>query len=286
MTVVRPLVMGVLNVTPDSFFDGGRYFRHDAAIARGEEMIAEGADIVDVGGESTRPGAMPVQEAEELARVLPVVEALAGKVTVSIDTTKPEVARRAVAAGASIVNDVSASLAEVAAERGAAFVAMHRKGMPADMQRDPHYDDVVAEVVAYLRELAAYAASLGVKEVWVDPGIGFGKTGHHNLELLANLGELVAVGYPVLVGTSRKTFLGRIAAGTLDWEGEPLPPGERFEGSLASAVVAMSKGAAAVRVHDVAATARAAELVGAVGAAGPPASCRATSPGSPRTASL
>jgi dihydropteroate synthase len=252
--------MGVLNVTPDSFFDGGRYLDRSAAIDRGRAMVAEGADIIDVGGESTRPGAAAVSLEDELERVLGVVEALAPEVRVSIDTTKAEVAREAVACGATMVNDVSATLAGVAAETGAAFVAMHRKGTPATMQLDPHYDDVVAEVCSYLGERARDAESLGVSEVWVDPGIGFGKTARHNLALLAHLGDLVALGYPVLVGTSRKTFLGRIAAGSVD--GAPLPVEDRFEGSLASAVWAMSEGAAAVRVHDVAPSAQAARLVG------------------------
>jgi dihydropteroate synthase len=258
----RPLVMGVINVTPDSFFDGGRYFGHSDAIARGREMIAEGADIVDVGGESTRPGAGAVSEHEELRRVVPVVEALAGEVRVSIDTTKAAVARYAVEAGASMVNDVSASLEDVAAETGAAFVAMHRLGTPADMQDDPRYDDVVAEVTAYLAERAESATRAGVGEVWIDPGIGFGKTAMHNLQLLAALGRLVALGYPVLVGVSRKSFLGRIAGGTLPDGGPPAPAEDRFEGSLAAATFAMARGAAAVRVHDVAATVQAAKLVG------------------------
>jgi dihydropteroate synthase len=265
----RPLVMGVLNVTPDSFFDGGRYLDHDAAIARGREMIAEGADIVDVGGESTRPGAAAVSEHEELRRVIPVIEALAGDVRLSIDTTKEAVARRAVAAGAFMVNDVSASLEQVASDTGAAFVAMHRRGTPADMQDDPRYDDVVAEVTAYLAARAARASAVGVEEVWVDPGIGFGKTAMHNLQLLAGLPELVALGYPVLVGTSRKSFLGRIATEKLLRGGSPAPAEDRFEGSLASATYAMAKGATAVRVHDVAATAQAAQLVGSMRAVRP-----------------
>lgn len=268
--VSRPLVMGILNVTPDSFFDGGRYIDHEAAIARGREMINEGADIVDVGGESTRPGARAVSEDEELRRVIPVIAVLASAVPVSIDTTKPAVARAAVAAGATLVNDVSASLEEVAAEAGVGFVAMHRLGTPVDMQNDPHYDDVVKEVTEYLATRAVRALKAGVTDVWVDPGIGFGKTARHNLELLAGLSEIVALGYPVLVGTSRKTFLGHLAAGNLDAGGTPAPGSqaaplsERFEGSLASATFAMTKGAAAVRVHDVAATAQAARLVGAV----------------------
>ena len=269
-SVGRPLVMGVLNVTPDSFFDGGRYIDHEAAIARGREMIRQGADIVDVGGESTRPGAAAVSDEEELRRVLPVIEVLAEEVPVSIDTTKASVARHAVKAGAVLVNDVSASLERVAAETGAAFVAMHRRGTPADMQNDPRYDDVVKEVRDYLAVRAERATKAGVKEVWVDPGIGFGKTAWHNLQLLAGLDELVALGHPVLVGTSRKTFLGHIAAGTLTPAGaigagaKPAPPEDRFEGSLASATFAMAMGAAAVRVHDVAATVQAARLVGPV----------------------
>jgi len=254
--------MGVLNVTPDSFFDGGRYLDHSAAIARGRQMIAEGAAIVDVGGESTRPGAREVSEDEELRRVIPVVEALAAEVRVSIDTTKPAVARRAVEAGARMVNDVSASLSYVAAETGAAFVAMHRRGTPADMQDDPRYDDVVAEVTSYLAERAAEATALGVAEVWVDPGIGFGKTTAHNLQLLAGLSGIVALGHPVLVGTSRKSFLGRIATGHLPGGGRSAPAEDRLEGSIASATYAMAQGAAGVRVHDVAATVQAAALVG------------------------
>jgi dihydropteroate synthase len=262
--VARPLVMGILNVTPDSFFDGGRYLDHGAAVRRGRQMAAEGADVIDVGGESSRPRADPVPAGEELRRVIPVLEALAGSARLSIDTTKAEVARQAVRAGATMINDVSASLAFVAAETGVAFVAMHRKGTPADMQDDPRYDDVLEEVSSYLAGRAEQASAAGVDEVWVDPGIGFGKTARHNLELLSGLSRLVDLGYPVLIGTSRKTFLGRIAAGTLDTGGPPLPPEDRFEGSLASATWAMAHGAAAVRVHDVAATVQAASLLGAV----------------------
>lgn len=270
----RPLVMGVLNVTPDSFFDGGRYLDHAAAAARGAELLDEGADLVDVGGESTRPGAAPVPLDEELRRVLPVVEALSadprvagGAARLSIDTRHAEVARAAVAAGATMVNDVSASpaLAEVAAEAGVAYVAMHAKGTPADMQDDPRYDDVVAEVTEFLLERAESARRAGVGEVWIDPGIGFGKTARHNLALLGGLDRVSGHGWPVLVGTSRKSFLGRLAAGSP--EADPLPPSERFEGSLASATWAMACGAAAVRVHDVAATVQSARLVGAVVAA-------------------
>jgi dihydropteroate synthase len=238
--------MGVLNVTPDSFFDGGRYRDHEQAIDRGFEMIAEGADIIDVGGESTRPGAAPVSENEELERVLPVVAALAGSVRVSIDTSKRSVASAAVSAGASVINDVSATIADVAAATGAVYLAMHMRGTPRDMQVSPRYGDVVAEVRDFLAARAAAAERLGVGEVWVDPGIGFGKSVRHNLELLGALPDLAALGWPVVIGTSRKSFLAKIGGGEL--------PEERFEASLATAAFAMAAGAAVVRVHDVAAT--------------------------------
>jgi len=251
--------MGVLNVTPDSFFDGGRYFDRETAIRRGRELVAEGADIVDVGGESSRPGATPVDEAEELRRVLPVVAALAGEVRVSIDTAKPSVARAALGEGATLVNDVGGLLAPVAGAACAGLVVMHRKGSAADMQHDPRYEDVVAEVATFLAAAVAAARSAGVTEVYVDPGIGFGKTVSHNLALLKALPRLVAAGEPVLIGVSRKSFLGRIAA---RGGGEPLPAEDRLEASLAAAVWAMAAGAAIVRVHDVAATVAAARLVG------------------------
>jgi len=251
--------MGILNVTPDSFSDGGSWFETGSAIRRGHEMIAEGADIVDVGGESSRPGAVEVPVDEELRRVVPVVEALSPHVRVSVDTVKEPVAEAAVAAGATLVNDVSASLWPVAARLGVGWVAMHRKGTPASMQDDPRYDDVVAEVRDLLADRAAAARGAGVAEVWIDPGIGFGKTVDHNLELLARLGVLVATGHPVLVGTSRKAFLGKLAAGA---GGAPLPPSERLPGSLATATWALRQGAGMVRVHDVAATVQAAVLVG------------------------
>ena len=255
---MAPLVMGVLNVTPDSFSDGGRFTDPERAVAHGLAMAADGAAVVDVGGESTRPGAEPVDEAEERRRVLPVVAALAPHVRVSIDTTKASVAVAALEAGATLVNDVSASLHRVAADAGAGWVAMHRKGDPRSMQLSPGYDDVVAEVRAYLVERAVAATEAGVAEVWVDPGIGFGKLARHNLLLLRELGSLVAAGYPVLVGTSRKSFLGTLAGGA--------PASDRLEGSLATAVFAMARGAAMVRVHDVAATVQAARLVGDVAA--------------------
>jgi dihydropteroate synthase len=251
--------MGVLNVTPDSFSDGGRYVDLERAVAHGQQLAAEGAAVVDVGGESSRPGAVPVPEAEELRRVVPVVEALAPTVRVSVDTVKPRVAEAALAAGATIVNDVSASLWEVAAEAGAGWVAMHRQGTPQTMQLAPHYTDVVAEVHGFVLDRAARALDAGVAEVWVDPGFGFGKTVTHNLSLLRHLPDLVAAGLPVLVGVSRKSFVGAIAPNP---DGTAPPPDERLAGSLALATWAMAVGCAMVRVHDVAATVQAATLVG------------------------
>ncbi len=254
--------MGILNVTPDSFSDGGRYLRPADAVARGEQMVSEGADVVDVGGESSRPGAEPVEEREELRRVLPVVERLSGSVRVSVDTTKPAVARAAVAAGATLVNDVSGELWPVAAELGAGWVSMHRRGTPRTMQTFTHYQDVVGEVHTHVLEAAEKAREVGIAEVWVDPGIGFAKTAQQNVALLASLPELSraarAAGARVLVGTSRKSFLGRYGAPAPD---QPLGADERIEASLATAVWAMVAGAGMVRAHDVAETARAATLV-------------------------
>jgi len=244
--------MGVLNVTPDSFSDGGRWLDAGAAVAHGLRMVGEGADVIDVGGESTRPGADPVDTEEELRRVLPVVEALAAHTRVSIDTRKAEVAEAALAAGASLLNDVSATLAPVARAAGAGWVAMHMQGDPRTMQRDPTYDDVVAEVRSFLVERAAAA---GVEEVWIDPGIGFGKTMEHNLALLAHLDTLVATGYPVVVGTSRKAFLGRLTGGAA--------ADDRVEASVATAAWALAQGASMVRAHDVAPTVAAARLLAA-----------------------
>lgn len=254
--------MGVVNVTPDSFSDGGRFADHRAAVAHGLALAAEGADWVDVGGESTRPGAQPVPEAEELRRVVPVVESLAAAgLAVSIDTRKASVARAAVGAGATLLNDVGARLGAVAAELGVAWAAMHAQGEPATMQDAPSYRDVVAEVRDELVARADAARAAGVPQVWIDPGIGFGKTAAHNLELLARLEELVATGYPVLVGTSRKGFLGELL-GASDGRDGPVPTDDRLEGSLATATWAMACGARMVRVHDVRATVHAAQVVG------------------------
>lgn len=254
--------MGVVNVTADSFSDGGEFLDADDAVAHGSALASQGADVLDVGGESTRPGATPVPAEEEMARVVPVIERLSEGVAVplSIDTTKASVARGALAAGASIVNDVSAGRFEpdilgVTADAGAWYVAMHMQGEPRTMQDAPHYDDVVDEVTAFLEERldAARRAGIGEQRIMVDPGVGFGKTTEHNLALMANLDRLVErLGVPVLVGTSRKAFIGKI----LD-----LPVRDREEGTLATVVWAFEKGAAVVRVHNVAMAVRARRLL-------------------------
>ncbi len=259
--------MGVLNVTPDSFSDGGRYLDADLAIDHGRQLAREGADIVDVGGESTRPGAEPVCADTEAARVVPVIEGLAGDVRLSIDTAKASVADAAIDAGASLVNDVSASQAGVAAERGVGWVAMHMQGSPRTMQDEPRYRDVVSEVSAFLVEAASAARAAGVEEVWIDPGIGFGKTLAHNLTLVANIDRLVATGYPVVIGPSRKSFLGRLLADSdarsaSGVSADPVPTDDRLEGSIATATWAMSQGVGMVRAHDVRAASHAARVVG------------------------
>ena len=275
--------MGIVNVTPDSFSDGARFLAPEAAVARGRELFDEGAAVVDVGGESTRPGAEPVPVAEELARVVDVVAGLAPHGRVSIDTTKPDVARAAAAAGADILNDVSASLHEVAAELDMTWIAVHRQGCPATMQVAPRYDDVVAEVGEFLAAAVERGMAAGVPEVWIDPGIGFGKSTAHNLELLANLERLTASGAPVVVGASRKRFIGELHArsdsgartdGGARSDGGPctdggnrsdgdVPTDDRLEGSLAAAAWAFAQGASVVRAHDVAATVRAMKVVAA-----------------------
>ncbi len=240
--------MGIVNVTPDSFFPTSRTLAADEAIARGCAHFSHGADVVDVGGESTRPGATPVDEDEELSRVLAVVRALALLGPVSIDTQKESVARAAVAAGASVVNDVSSSLFGVAGELGVGYVAMHRRGDSQVMQDNPTYDDVVDEVGDFLARIAEEARGAGVAQLWLDPGIGFGKTVEHNLTLLAHCDHFVELARRhdagVLIGTSRKSFLGRLGRDTLSVD-------ERLEGSLATEAWAMVQGVSMVRVHDV-----------------------------------
>jgi dihydropteroate synthase len=248
-----PLIMGVVNVTPDSFSDGGLFLDADVAVEHGLRLVDEGADILDVGGESTRPGAEPVNEDEERRRVLPVVErlALGGGARISIDTTKLAVARAALEVGATLVNDVSAfrfdpGMAALVAETRAGCCLMHMLGEPRTMQSDPRYDDVVSDVKAFLEERLAFAVSEGIDQerVWLDPGIGFGKTVDHNLELLRRLDEIVAIGRPVVVGTSRKSFLGKLVGGRDE--------GERLPGTIATNVLALERGASVFRVHDVA----------------------------------
>ncbi len=240
--------MGIVNVTPDSFVPFSRTLIAEEAIARGREHFAQGADIVDVGGESTRPGAEPVDVDEEIRRVVPVVAALAQLGPVSIDTQKESVARAAIDAGASVLNDVSASLAGVAGEAGVGYVAMHRQGDSRVMQDNPHYDDVLAEIGEFLSDVAEHARSVGVERLWLDPGIGFGKTVEHNLTLLAHCDHFVELanrhGAGVLIGTSRKSFLRQLGRATLD-------VGERLEASLATEAWALVQGVSMVRVHDV-----------------------------------
>jgi dihydropteroate synthase len=251
----RYRIMGIVNVTPDSFSDGGEWFEREAAIAHGRRLAEEGASILDVGGESTRPYADPVPLDEERGRVIPVIEALTGTgAQLSVDTMKLEVARDAIAAGATFVNDVTAfrhdpALAALVAEHGCDCCLMHMLGDPRTMQVDPRYDDVVSEVKAFLEERAAFAVSEGIAEdrIAVDPGIGFGKTIAHNLELLRRLDEIVALGFTVLIGTSRKAFLGKLA-GRED-------PHDRVAATVATNVIALERGATVFRVHDVAATA-------------------------------
>lgn len=241
--------MGIVNVTPDSFSDGGEFLDPEAAIEHGRGLLAEGADILDVGGESTRPGADAVDARAELERVLPVIEGLAGAGgSISIDTSKADVAERALGAGATIVNDVTAlsdpRMASVCSSAGAGLILMHMQGTPRTMQRDPTYADVVAEVGDFLARRLEVAVEGGVAAgaVWLDPGIGFGKTIDHTLELIGGLGELRKLGRPIVLGASRKTFIGSISG---------RPVGERLGGSLAAAVLAAAGGADVLRVHDV-----------------------------------
>jgi dihydropteroate synthase len=259
---MNPKLMGVVNVTPDSFSDGGQYFDQAAAIRHGEELVGDGAAILDVGGESTRPGAEEVGEEEELRRVEPVVAGLAGKATISIDTSKAAVAAAAIGAGAEIVNDVTAlrgdpEMASLCAERGVGVVLMHMPGNPRTMQDDPRYEDVVDDVKAFLAERVEFAVAAGIDEerIWVDPGIGFGKTLEHNLELLRRLGELRELGRPLVIGTSRKSFIGKVDGSEVE---------DRIGGSIATSVLAAVEGADVLRVHDVAEMAQALAVTNAV----------------------
>jgi len=267
LAIPPPRIQGVVNVTPDSFSDGGRFLDPARAIEHGLQLVAEGADLLDVGGESTRPGSEPVSLDEELCRIKPVVEGLARatKVPISIDTTKSQVARAALDAGATIVNDISAgrrdpAILGVAAAHGAGYVAMHMRGEPRTMQAAPQYDDVVTEVVEFLRERCAVALEAGVDrtKLWIDPGIGFGKSLEHNLELLRHLGELRSLGLPILVGVSRKAFIGKITGSTS-------PADQRIGGTAAAVAMAVLSGAEILRVHDVAVMREAALVARAIG---------------------
>jgi len=269
----RTLVMGVLNVTPDSFSDGGEFFSPAQALARAQQMIAEGADIIDVGGESTRPGGAAIVSAEEeLERVLPVIKQLAARfdIPISIDTTKASVARAALDAGAAIVNDISAlrfepEVADEAAKSGAGLVLMHSRGTPGELHGLPPVVDIIEEVIISLRSSVELAEQRGVRResVVIDPGIGFGKSQEQNLELIAKLDQLIAAfpDFPVLIGTSRKSFIGRILA---DTNGNPAPVDERLHGSLATLAAAVLKGAHIVRVHDVRAAVETVRVVDAI----------------------
>jgi dihydropteroate synthase len=254
--------MGVLNVTPDSFSDGGRFVRTDDAVAHALRLAEEGADYLDVGGESSRPGAHELSEQEELDRVVPVIERIAAEVDVpiSVDTYKPRVAAEGLASGARWVNDISGledgEMVRVIREADAGVVIMHMRGRPRTMQRDPQYDDVVQEVRGFLAERAARASEAGIERVVIDPGIGFGKTAAHNFEILRRLDELASLELPILVGPSRKSFLGSLPSA--------LPPEQRLEGTLAAVAVAVLNGASIVRVHDVAETKRVVEVVEAI----------------------
>ncbi len=263
-------VMGILNLTPDSFSDGGSHFRGgrlevEAAVDAALRMADEGADIIDVGGESTRPGAVAVPADVEIARVLPVIEGIRKRsaVPVSIDTTKASTARAALDAGASLINDISGGtfdpgMYRLAAETGAAMVLMHIKGTPTDMQADPRYGDVVSEVTQHLAGLARAARSAGIPadRIMIDPGIGFGKTAAHNLALINRLDRVAAIGYPVVLGVSRKAFIGALTGGA--------PAADRLEGSLAAAAIGIARGAKIIRAHDVKATKRAAQVADAI----------------------
>jgi len=266
----RPLVMGIVNVTPDSFADGGRrFFERDAAIQQGRALVAAGADLLDIGGESTRPFADPVPLEEELRRVLPVIEALAAAVAVpiSIDTYKAEVARAALAAGATIINDISAlrfdpEMAKLAAASQAPVVLMHMQGTPRDMQRNPHYDDLMGEIKAFFRERLDFALSQGLARdlLVLDPGIGFGKTLEHNLEIINRLDEFLDLGCPLLLGPSRKAFIGHLT-------GQPAGP-ERDAGTLAALAVGVLRGAKIVRTHNAAYTRQFLDVLQAIISAG------------------
>ncbi|MBC7328031.1 dihydropteroate synthase [bacterium] len=265
----KPLIMGILNLTPDSFYDGGRYVGDDSAIRRAEEMLEEGVDIIDIGGESTRPGAEPISVEEELKRVLPVIKKLVNRVNVplSIDTYKSEVARIAISEGVEMVNDISAlrfdeRMVEVVRDYKVPVVLMHMKGTPKDMQMNPYYDDVIGEIYDFFQQRVRWAVEKGVgkNSIVVDPGIGFGKRVVDNLEIVKRLSEFKSLGLPILIGPSRKSFIGAILGG--------LPPEERLEGTAAVVAIAVLNGVNIIRVHDVKAMKRVVEVATAIATAG------------------
>ncbi|MEN2985943.1 MAG: dihydropteroate synthase [Thermodesulfovibrionaceae bacterium] len=248
----KTYIMGIVNVTPDSFFDGGKYYSKESAVQHALKLIEEGADIIDIGGESTRPGSEPISVEEEIRRVIPVIEELAKRVSVPIscDTYKAEVAERAIQAGASIINDISglrfdSKMAEIVAKYNVAVVLMHIKGTPKDMQKNPYYEALIPEIIEYLRESIVIAKRMGVSEdrIIIDPGIGFGKLLEHNLEIIKKLKDFTLLGKPILIGVSRKSFIGKIL--------NDAPPEERLEGTAAATVASILNGANIVRVHDV-----------------------------------
>lgn len=250
--MTKTYIMGVINVTPDSFFDGGKYFSTEKAVAHGLSLIEKGADILDIGGESTRPGALPVSTDEELKRVIPVIEEISkrAKIPISIDTYKAKVAEEAINAGASIINDISGlnfdpQMPSVAAKYKTPVIIMHIKGTPQDMQKNPHYDALIPEIIEYLRAAIIKAKETGVEEdkIIIDPGIGFGKLPEHNLEIIKNLKEFNLLNKPILIGVSRKSFIGKIL--------NDAPPEHRLEGTAAAVAVSIINGANIVRVHDV-----------------------------------
>ncbi|MDA8170895.1 MAG: dihydropteroate synthase [Nitrospiraceae bacterium] len=261
----RAYIMGILNVTPDSFSDGGLYLEPEKAVERALRMAGEGADIIDIGGESTRPGAAALSAEVEIGRTLPVIEAIkkGAQIPVSIDTCKAAVASAALDAGADIINDISAmrfdaAMPGLAARSGAPVILMHMKGTPADMQKNPRYDALIPEILDYLRVSIRLAVDAGVEEekIIIDPGIGFGKTMEHNLEILKNLESFTGLGKPVLVGPSRKAFIGHILGGA--------PPADRLEGTIAAATIAIMNGANILRVHDVKEVSKAARVADAI----------------------
>lgn len=261
LSLEKPLIMGILNVTPDSFSDGGEFIDIEKAVLHAKEMIKEGADIIDIGGESSRPGSDPVSEEEELNRVKPIIERLVKEVDVpiSIDTYKPMVAEECLKAGATIINDITGvdeRMRKVAAKYGAAVIIMHMSGAPKTMQENIHYEDVISDIKLFLKERAEKAKEAGITSIMIDPGIGFGKTTEQNLEIIRRLNEFEELGYPILMGISRKSFIGKVLG--LD------NPKDRFIGTIISNIIAVENGAIILRVHDIKGNKQALDIAGAI----------------------